>query len=62
MSTRRGKPIARLVPINSSVKLTSDQKAALTRTTAPMKKGFDYKEGKFIKRIFMIADRIVIIH
>lgn len=45
--TRRGKPIARLVPIDSSETLTSNQKAALARTKARMKKGFDYEEGKF---------------
>ncbi len=44
--TRRGTPIARLIPIGKASSLTANQKAALARTRARMKKGFDYKEGK----------------
>ncbi len=38
--TRRGKPIARLVPITSERLLSPDQHAALARSLARMRRGY----------------------
>lgn len=38
--TRRGKPIARLVPIDRERRLSSEQHAALARTLERMRRGY----------------------
>ena len=46
--TRRGKPVARLMPVASKRhQLTAEQKAAWERTVARMHKGWDIGAGKF---------------
>lgn len=45
--TRRGKPIAKLVPVSSKKSLTIKQKAALKRTLQRMRKGYDLGGKKF---------------
>ncbi len=39
--TRRGKPVARLVPISTRRELNSGQEAALERTRERMSRGYD---------------------
>jgi len=39
--TRRGKPVARLVPVSSERKLSAEQLAALKRSRERMRRGYD---------------------
>lgn len=39
--TRRGKPVARLVPVEAERQLSAEQLAALERTRQRMKQGYD---------------------
>lgn len=39
--TRRGKPVARLVPVSSERKLSAEQLAALERSRERMRRGYD---------------------
>ena len=39
--TRRGKPVARLVPVSSERRLSPEQQAALERTRERMRRGWD---------------------
>lgn len=39
--TRRGEPVARLVPVTAERKLTREQIAALERTRERMRRGYD---------------------
>ena len=39
--TRRGKPVARLVPVDAERQLSPEQLAALERTRQRMKQGYD---------------------
>jgi prevent-host-death family protein len=39
--TRRGRPVARLVPVATERKLSSDQLAALERSRERMRRGYD---------------------
>ena len=45
--TRRGKPIARLVAMNVTKKLTKEQKAARLRARKRMVQGYSLDIGKF---------------
>ncbi|MBN1684032.1 MAG: type II toxin-antitoxin system Phd/YefM family antitoxin [Gammaproteobacteria bacterium] len=45
--TRRGKPIARLIPIKNNISLNAAQKAAWKRSLARMKKGAFLNIKKF---------------
>lgn len=38
--TRRGQPVARLVPVHEERQLTAEQRAALTRTVERMRTGY----------------------
>ncbi|MBF0371549.1 MAG: type II toxin-antitoxin system prevent-host-death family antitoxin [Magnetococcales bacterium] len=39
--TRRGRPVARLVPVEQERELSAEQKKALARTEARMARGYD---------------------
>ncbi len=39
--TRRGKPVARLVPVSAERQLSPEQQAALERTRERMRRGYD---------------------
>jgi prevent-host-death family protein len=43
--TRKGRPVARIVPVRQKRVLTPEQQAALARTRARMKKGWDIGAG-----------------
>jgi prevent-host-death family protein len=43
--TRKGRPVARIVPVRQKRVLTPEQQAALARTKARMKKGWDIGAG-----------------
>jgi len=45
--TRRGEPVARIVPVRQERVLTPEQEAALARLEAAMKKGWPLKAGRF---------------
>jgi len=45
--TRRGQPVARLVPVGGKRVLTPEQEAALDRTRARMEKGWPLNAGRF---------------
>ena len=45
--TRRGRPVAKLVPIAEKRQLTAEQQAAWERTFARMKRGFSLGGEKF---------------
>ena len=43
--TRKGRPVARIVPVRQKRVLTPEHQAALARTKARMKKGWDIGAG-----------------
>jgi prevent-host-death family protein len=43
--TRKGRPVARIVPVRQKRVLTPEQQAALARTRTRMKKGWDIGAG-----------------
>jgi prevent-host-death family protein len=45
--TRRGRPVAKLVPIAEKRRLTAEQQAAWERTLARMEQGFSLSGEKF---------------
>jgi prevent-host-death family protein len=45
--TRKGKPVARLIPTGGKRVLTAEQEAALARTIARMEEGWSLDIGKF---------------
>lgn len=47
MITRRGKPIAKIIPVIQKNDLTQAQQAALKRSLSRMKQGFNYEDGTF---------------
>jgi len=47
LMTRRGRPVARIVPAPREGQLTPEQEAALARTIARLQKGWDLGGGKF---------------
>jgi prevent-host-death family protein len=56
--TRRGEPVARLVPVRRERVLTPEQEAALARTRARMKKGWEIGAGPLDRdELYAIARR-----
>ena len=49
--TRRGRPVARLLPIPEQRKLTPEQEAARARTLARMRKGYPLGIGRIDRDI-----------
>ena len=45
--TRRGRPVARLVPVSGERVLTAEQEAALARLRETMEKGWPLNAGRF---------------
>ena len=55
--TSRGKPVARLLPVNESVNLTTEQKLALERLKVRMNKGYSLEGGNRSEILCMSGDR-----